>query len=102
MAERLLTVRDVASVLGVSEKEVLDLAEKGEIPAYKIGGVYLRFKPEQIEDFKKKADMTHLRKDNVSGQSSFKDSIRDFLYFNDFYIIATLIILLILFVILRG
>ena len=54
MTERLLTVRDVASILGISEKEVLDLAEDGKLPAYKIGGVYLRFNPGQIEEYRKR------------------------------------------------
>lgn len=40
--EKLWTVRDVSIFLGISEKEVIDLAESGAIPAYKIGGVYLR------------------------------------------------------------
>ena len=39
--EKLLTVREASLILGISEKEVLDLAESGAIPAYKIGGVYL-------------------------------------------------------------
>lgn len=102
MAEKLLTVRDVASILGVSEKEVLDLAESGKVPAYKIGGVYLRFKYEQVEEFRRKSQITLSRKTDTSGQYSFKDRISDFLYFNDFYLLSIIIIALILFIIFRG
>ncbi len=102
MTERLLTVRDVALILGISEKEVLDLAESGKIPAYKIGGVYLRFKPEQVEEFRRRTGTTPLRKTNAPQQRCLKDSISDFLYFNDFYLLSILIILLILFIIFRG
>jgi len=102
MTERLYTVRDVASILGVSEKDVLDLGETGKLPAYKIGGVYLRFKPEQIEDFRKKSGAVPLRKGSASQQDSTKDSISDFFYFNDFYIFSIIVILLVIFVILRG
>ena len=48
--DRFLTVRAVAEELGITEQEVIDLAEEGKIPAYKIGGIYLRFKAEQIKD----------------------------------------------------
>ena len=89
-------------ILGISEKEVLDLAESGKIPAYKIGGVYLRFKPDQIEEFRRKIDTTHLRKNNIPQQRSLKERISDFLYFNDFYLLSALIIIVILLIIFRG
>lgn len=108
--EKLLTVREVSLILGVSEKEVVDLAEEGKIPAYKVGGVYLRFKREQIEEFKKKfipsvhKNKTLSKQPRVSSadtKNSLKDSLRDFFYFNDFYILSILIILLMLLIILH-
>ncbi len=98
--EKLLTVRDVSSVLGISEKEVLDLAEKGALPAYKVGGVYLRFKKEQVLEFKKSTGAVSL-KHNVVQEYSVKDRISDFFYFNDFYIFAALIIFLLVVIIFR-
>ena len=98
--EKLLTVRDVSLILGITEREVVDLAESQAIPAYKIGGVYLRFKPDQIEEFKKAFNPTQ-DKNKISVRYPLKDRLNDFLYFNDFYILAFLIILLILFIILR-
>ena len=41
--------------MSLNEKEVVELAEQGKIPAYKVGGVYLRFQREQIEQYKEKA-----------------------------------------------
>jgi len=99
--EKLLTVRDVSIILGVSEKEVMDLAENGTIPAYKIGGVYLRFKREQIQQFKNSSHEFALRSHSHASYS-IKDRVNDFFYFNDFYILTMLIILLLLFVIFRG
>ncbi len=99
--EKLLTVRDVASILGISEKEVLDLAESGKIPAYKVGGVYLRFKREQVENFiKSSKPLSH--KVDAPQKYPFRERIGDFFYFNDFYIFAILIVLLVLFIIFRG
>ena len=97
MTERLLTVRDVASILGISEKEVLDLAEDGKLPAYKIGGVYLRFKPEHVQEAKQRIS----RSVQAKTKTSLAERLQDFFYFNDFYILATLIIILMLIIIFR-
>ncbi len=99
--EKLLTIRDVASILGLSEKEVIELAEKGTIPAYKIGGIYLRFKRQQIEEAKRKLKLLSHRELSAR-KYSFGDKLSDFFYFNDFYILAFLIIALILLIIFRG
>lgn len=93
--EKLLTIRDTAMLLGVSEKEVMNLAESGQLPAYKVGGVYLRFKYDQVEQFK-------LTKGKEAQVFSLMERIRDFLYFNDFYILSALIIVFILSIIFRG
>ncbi|MCM8795579.1 MAG: helix-turn-helix domain-containing protein [Candidatus Omnitrophica bacterium] len=99
--ERLLTVRDVSLLLEISEKEVIDLAEEGKIPAYKVAGAYLRFKREQIEAYRKTLRPSSHK---ISGLSkySFGDRLRDFFYFNDFYILSFLLILLLLMMIFRG
>jgi len=99
--EKLLTIREVSQILGITEKEVIDLAESGKIPAYKIGGVYLRFKREQIEEFRKDSGLTYAKSD-PSLRYTFIDRLKDFFYFNDFYILSALIIILMLLIILRG
>jgi excisionase family DNA binding protein len=95
--EKLLTVRDVSILLGLSESQVLELAEDCSIPAYKVGGVYLRFKRDQIEEFRKKTrgTLAHPRK------YSFFEKTSDFFYYNDFYILSTLIIILMIYIIFR-
>jgi len=99
--EKLLTIRDVSLLLGISEKEVIDLSESGAIPAYKIGGVYLRFKRQQIEEYRRRSRPL-TKKSGESQMYLLKDRVRDFLYFNDFYIVSALLITAILFVIFRG
>ena len=97
--ERLLTIRDTSRILGITEKEVITLAEDGRIPAYKVGGVYLRFKKEHIEEYKKKHKASGQLKQKE--KTTTKDKIKDFLYFGDFYIFSTIIILLMLFFIFK-
>ena len=99
--EKMLTVRDVAAILAVSEKDVLDLAEQGIIPGYKVGGVYLRFKKDQVEQYKKdqdhlKSKVTNVNTDKVSSR------VHDFFYFNDFYIFAIIFILILSYLVYRG
>lgn len=99
--EKLLTVRDVALFLGISEKEVVELSEKGAIPAYKVGGVFLRFKREQILEFKK-TDKSPPSKAASPSDYPLNDRISDFFYFNDFYILTVLVIIGLLIVIFQG
>ncbi len=91
--EKLLTVRDVSLFLGISEKEVLDLVENGVVPAYKVGGLYLRFKRNQIEEAKSKGLISA---SSSSSQYTFAERSSDFFYYNDFYIAAFVFILLML------
>jgi excisionase family DNA binding protein len=100
MAEKLLTIRDVAQILGVTEKEVIDLSEQGAIPAYKVGGIYLRFKRDQIDEFRKTYKPSHDQA--AAAMESSQDRFSDFVYFNDFYILSGLIIVILLVVIFRG
>lgn len=95
--EKLLTIREVSLMLGLTEKEVMDLAENGSIPAYKVGGVYLRFKPQQVEEFRKK----NTQPIQQAQKYSLKDRIFDFYYFNDFYIFSLILIFILLFVIFK-
>ncbi|MDD5618357.1 MAG: helix-turn-helix domain-containing protein [Candidatus Omnitrophica bacterium] len=89
MKEKMLTTREASHYLGITEGEVIDLSEKGVIPAYKVGGVYLRFKKEQLDLIKDDIKPTI---SEVSAKYSFLDKVNDFFYYNDFYILSVLII----------
>ncbi|MDD5347043.1 MAG: helix-turn-helix domain-containing protein [Candidatus Omnitrophica bacterium] len=95
--EKLLTVREVAQLLNLTEKEIIDLAEQGRIPAYKIGGVYLRFKRQQVDDFRKHAAAPA----SARPSATLGDKVIDFFYFNDFYIVSLAVILALLYIIFK-
>lgn len=101
MAEKLLTIREVAYILGLSEKEIIELAEKGIIPAYKVGGVYLRFQKDQVEQYKNKFKSVNYR-DNPPSVYTRIERWRDFLYFYDFYILSAIAIVVLLLIISKG
>jgi excisionase family DNA binding protein len=95
---KLLTIRDVANYLNITEKEVVELAENGAIPAYKVGGVYLRFKKEQLDQVKPRITPNQAL---VSIEGTAVEKIRDFVYHNDFYILSLVVIFLLLYFIVR-
>ncbi|MCX5697483.1 MAG: helix-turn-helix domain-containing protein [Candidatus Omnitrophica bacterium] len=99
--EKLLTIREVSTMLGISEKEVMNLSDSGAIPAYKIGGVYLRFKRQEIENYRRKIKPAQ-HKEPADNKYTLRDKVSDFFYFNDFYILTFILIGLILTVILKG
>ena len=47
MSERLLTARELAELLGFSASTIVDWAERGQLPAFKIGG-RLRFRESEM------------------------------------------------------
>lgn len=99
--EKLLTVREVSSLLGISEREVLDLAENGAIPAYKVAGVYLRFRRDQVIEFKRNTPKHHAKAEGAKN-NPIQDRVNDFFYFNDFYILSAIVIILLLVIIFQG
>jgi excisionase family DNA binding protein len=99
MKEKLLTTREASQILGISEKEVIELSSSGIIPHFKIGGEFLRFKREDILKIKDQIR----KKYNLSLKKySWKDKVKDFFYFNDFYIVSTLIIIILTWIILKD
>jgi len=100
MAEKLLTVREVSHILKLTEKEVIEFAENGEIPAYKVAGLYLRFKKDQI-DLIREAFLLK-RGIPIDVHSPLFDRIKDFFYFNDFYILSFILVALMIFFIFKS
>ena len=48
MSERLLTTREVSHILGISEKDIINLAGSNLVPHFKVAGEFLRFRREDI------------------------------------------------------
>ena len=131
MGEKLLTIGEVAAYLKIPEEEVKRLVDIGEIPAYRIGGSFLRFRKEQIdairtEIFDVEKEEPERVKPHLDGRGrpthpytdlerSIKrnepqvrqydyspgEKMRDFFYFNDFYILSFVVIAVLLYIIFR-
>ena len=97
MGEKLITVREASQILGILEKEIIELAKKKRIPSYRIGGEFLRFPKEEIFQLKDKIQNEF----NVSTEKlTLGERAYNFFYFNDFYIISFLVIAILLGIIL--
>lgn len=131
MSEKLLSIREVADHLKVSEEEVKRLVDIGEIPAYKIGGTFLRFRREQIDAIKNEIEeveemnpghtgpvldnlgkpthhLTDLEVEIKTNEPAIRqydytlaEKIRDFVYFYDFYVLSFFVIGALLFLIFK-
>jgi len=116
MPEKLMTVKEAAEFLGIPRINIKQLVEKGDLPAYKIGGKFIRFRKEQVEAIRDeilaRVDMPHPAASakefpvHTNGQEAMyaespRDKLLDFVYFNDFYIIAGISVIAILVFIFR-
>ncbi|MDP8261021.1 MAG: helix-turn-helix domain-containing protein [Candidatus Kappaea frigidicola] len=108
--EKLLSLKAAAEYLGITEKRLKELSDHGVIPAYRVAGLYLRFKKNQLQKLKGK--ITNIQSQYSQYQetrSSFtrdvvyttKDRVKDFWHFYDFYIISVVLIATILFMIFK-
>ncbi len=95
-ATQFISVRETAQLLGISEKKVMDLIEVKKLVAYRIADKFLRLKKSEVLDLRNAGHVA--REDNQFVYSSV-DKIKDFLHFNDFYILSLIIILELLYII---
>jgi excisionase family DNA binding protein len=131
MPEKLLTIAEVAQYLKLSEEEVKRLVDIGEIPAYRIGDTFLRFRKEQVDAVREEVfeveekepehakpvldsaghpthpytDMERQTKRKEPEMRRYDytlvERIGDFFYFNDFYIASFAVIALLMYLIFR-
>ena len=96
MSAQYITVRESAQILGVSEKKIMDLIDGRQLQAYRIADQFLRLKRAEVMQIRQSGDVVSEQAQDVySGGERF----RDFLYFNDFYLVVGLIIVSLLYVI---
>lgn len=99
MKEKLLTTREASHILGISEKDIISLSGSNLIPHFKLGGEFLRFKKDDI--FKLKPAIK--KKYNLPEKKSrHMERVREFIYFNDFYLVSAAIIIGLLWVIIKD
>ena len=85
MSNELCTVRQAAEFLGMTEQDVIALADKRQLSSQVKSGGYLRFDRADLASYRK----THRRDPE---KVTLGERLYDFFYYNDFYLVAFLII----------
>jgi excisionase family DNA binding protein len=85
----MLTLDEVKNYLEIEQQMIEKFIRDGVLHAYKIGGVYIRFRKEEVLNLK--YDVL-LKKKKAGPSISFGQRVWDFWRFNNFYIISVLII----------
>lgn len=91
-----ISVRETAQILGVSEKKVMDLIEEKRLQAYRIADKFLRLKKSEVLNLRNTGNVV---RENYQIAYSPAERVKDFIYFNDFYIFSLIIVLELLYII---
>lgn len=109
LTEDYLSPKEAAALLEISEEELRSLLEKHQIPSHQVAGAFLRLKKREVEDLKNKWRIErelfpkpekYFPHQASLAKAGFFNRIYDFWYFNDFYILCSVLIILLLYVIL--
>ena len=91
-----ISVRETAQILAITEKKVMDLIEEGKLQAYRIADKFLRLKRAEVLTLRNQGNII---KENFQIAYSATERVRDFFYYNNFYMLSSLFILVLLYVI---
>jgi excisionase family DNA binding protein len=115
LTEEYMTAKDAAAMLEISEDELRALVKKHAIPTHNVAGVFQRLKRKEVEELKikwrierqlfpdtDKKVQARIRPVSTVKKAGFFSQIADFWYFNDFYILCSVLIVLLLYTILAS
>lgn len=91
-----ISVRETAQTLGITEKKVMDLIEAHELQAYRIADKFLRLKRVEVLQLRTSGN---IEQETTSFEYTSGEKLKDFFYFNIFYILSLLIAVSLLYVI---
>lgn len=91
-----VSVRETAQILEISEKKVMDLIEERKLQAYKIANRFLRLKKSEVINLRNAGEVV---KEMVQHAYTSREKVKDFFYFNDFYLVSVAIVLGLLYII---
>ncbi len=93
-----ISVRETAQLLEITEHKVMELIETRKLQAYRIADRFLRLKK---SDVLKLRNSGKVAKNNETYSYTSSEKLKDFLYFNDFYLLAFVIISALLYIVFR-
>ena len=111
LAEDLLSLKEAAEMLDVSEEELRGLVKRHQVASHQVAGAFLRLKKNDVEDLKNKWRIErelfprtepYFAHETTVTKAGLFEKLADFWYFNDFYILCSILIMLLLYVILSA
>ncbi len=106
-----LNMREAAEMLDVSEEEMKALIQQHKVPTHNVAGVFLRLKKEDVEHLKNRwridrelfpAPEPYFSHHDTVQKPTAREKWQDFWYFNDFYIICSVLIVVLLYFIISS
>ncbi len=86
--EKLWTTSEAARFLGVHEGDVEQLVKAGKLTGYKLGGQFLRFRPDQVKALKEQGATAPRPEPAPPLRERRLERLLDAWYFYDFYILS--------------
>lgn len=87
--EKLWTTGEVARFLGIEEIDVEELVKQGKLVGYKLGGKFLRFRPDEVNALKGAIQLQRsVGQPAGAPPKTWYASMREFIYFYDFYLVS--------------
>ena len=99
MSDQFISVREAGQLLGISEKKIMELSAEEKLKIYRIAGQFIRFTKSDVLAMKNTGSIIS---ENTRHEYTRAERIRDFFYFNDFYLISLGIIAFFLYIIFRN
>lgn len=91
-----ISVRESAQLLGISERKIMDMIDAKELNAYKIANQFLRLKRLEVQAVRRSGS---IQSETVQFPYTFSERLKDFFYFNDFYLVSCVIIFLLVYIV---
>lgn len=99
-SEKLLTLEEAARRLGIPADDLEAVIQERKIPAFRLGGHLLRVRWQDVEGLRASSTPAAPIPTPAGVRSPLWERVREFLYFNDFYLVTFLILLTLLAIIL--
>ncbi|MBI4432643.1 MAG: helix-turn-helix domain-containing protein [Candidatus Omnitrophica bacterium] len=106
-----LSIREAAELLEISEDELRGLVDRHQVPRHTIAGAFLRLRKDEVEALKNKWRIQrelfpkigrYFAHQSTVSETTLKEKLKDFWYFNDFYVICGVIIVFLLLIIISS
>jgi len=95
-SSQFVSVRETSQILAITEKKVMNLIEAGKLQAYRIADKFLRLKRSEVLDLRNTGKIT---KENNQIAYTFTEHVQDFFYYNNFYMLSLMLILVLFYII---